>query len=114
MAEKKTNLCPKFEQGINILAKKWNGQIIESLRIEPMRFCSLRDNITGISDRVLTERLKELQQEEIVTRAEVEQNEHVYTCYCLTEKGRDLQPVLESLHHWADQWVCDEAVAAVN
>ncbi|MDO4680121.1 MAG: helix-turn-helix domain-containing protein [Aerococcus sp.] len=114
MAERKTNLCPKFEQGINILGKKWNGQIIESLRLEPMRFCSLRNNIAGISDRVLTERLKGLQAVDIVTREEVEENEHTYTRYCLTKKGSDLQPVLESLHHWADEWVCNEEIAQAN
>ncbi|MDO4670515.1 MAG: helix-turn-helix domain-containing protein [Aerococcus sp.] len=114
MAERKTNLCPKFEQAINILGKKWNGQIIESLRLEPMRFCSLRNNIAGISDRVLTERLKELQTLGIVTREEIKSDEHTYTRYCLTKKGEDLQPVLQCLHDWADEWVCKEELAQAN
>ena len=69
------SLCPKFEKGFQILGKKWNGLIIDVL-LEggPQRFVDIAAMIPDVSDRVLTERLKELEAEGIVGRV---------TCGCL-------------------------------
>lgn len=62
-------LCPKFEKTFEILGKKWNGLIIDVLIAEgPQRFVEIANKIPDVSDRVLVERLKELEEKEILER----------------------------------------------
>ncbi|WP_051237704.1 winged helix-turn-helix transcriptional regulator [Lacticigenium naphthae] len=99
-----SQICPKFEHTFTILGKKWNGLIIDVLLNGPHRFKDIAASIPEVSDRVLVERLKELENEEIVMRALGEEN----TCrvgYCLTEKGKALKPVMEAVQHWSDKWI---------
>jgi len=60
--------------------------------------------VPGLSQRLLSERLKELEAEGLVTRT-VYPETPVRIEYSLTEKGRDLAPVLSELHRWADRWL---------
>lgn len=98
-------LCPKFEQAFIMIGKKWNGMIIHSLFEEPLRFCQLRDSINGISDRVLTERLRELNELGVLEKIEQENAGNQVIAYTLTDKGHELEPTLKLLHSWADDWV---------
>jgi DNA-binding HxlR family transcriptional regulator len=97
-------LCPKFEAAFELLGKRWTGLIIETLLSGPKRFREIADIIPNISDRMLTERFKELEQAEIVTR-------HVYPEtpvrieYELTEKGKGLQEAMDSVRKWAEEWI---------
>ncbi|WP_413627238.1 helix-turn-helix domain-containing protein [Fructilactobacillus vespulae] len=96
-------LCSKFEEAFQILGKKWNGVIIESLLMgESLRFGEIATKIDGCSDRVLTARLKELRDWGIVVRKTSPDSALIK--YELTEKGADLQPIMESIHTWADKW----------
>lgn len=98
-------LCPKFEQAFSILGKKWNGLIIDVLLEQgPQRFVQLSRYIPEVSDRVLTERLKELEAEGIITRKTL-CDESKRTVYQLTEKGRDLEKVMLPVHKWSEKWV---------
>lgn len=91
-------LCPKFEKAFSILGKKWNGLIIDVLLQErEQRFVDLAKKIPMLSDRVLTERLRELENEEMI-----EKNNNMYQ---LTEKGMALEIVLESVKDWSHDWV---------
>ncbi len=99
-------ICPKFEQTFTILGKKWTGLIIDVLLDGPRRFKDLSQAISGVSDRVLVERLKELEKEEIVTR-DLDDSCDMKSGYCLTEKGKALKSVMNEVQQWADQWVCD-------
>lgn len=99
------SLCPKFERAFQLIGKKWNGLIIESLFRQPLRFGELRDSITGISDRVLIERLRQLNGYGMVVKEDVEADGRKYSVYRLTEKGMKLQPVFNQLHDWADVWM---------
>lgn len=101
----KTPVCTKIDAAIKIVATKWNGQIIERLNTSPMRFCQLRDSIPGVSDRILTERLRMLKSDQIVQQSKVKTAQSDYYVYCLTEKGKAFTPVLDSLHAWAEEWV---------
>jgi DNA-binding HxlR family transcriptional regulator len=74
----------------------------------PIRFNQLLTGIPGISDRVLTERLRELETEGIVERL-VDPGPPVRVSYQLTARGRDLRPVMASVDAWAAAWL-----AAVN
>lgn len=108
LAEKKSTetdckLCPKFTQTFMMLGKKWNGLIIEVLLERPtLRFKDIANAITKCSDRVLCERLKELEDEQIVVRKTYADSSRVD--YALTERGRELAPVMEAVHQWSDKW----------
>ena len=96
-------LCNHFINAFRIIGKKWNGLIISSLcDTEGMRFKDLARCIEACSDRVLVERLKELEQDGIVKRT-VNKDTGIIS-YSLTEKGADLKPVFDQVHDWADKW----------
>lgn len=99
-------ICPKFEYTFLILGKKWNGLIIDVLLAGPSRFKDIAGKIEGVSDRVLVERLKELEAEGIVTR-EMDKTCDISTGYRLTEKGYALDSVMENVQMWANDWVCE-------
>lgn len=98
-------LCPKFEKCFQILGKKWNGLIIDVL-LEggPQRFVDLAAKIPEVSDRVLTERLKELEAQGIIERAVACAGQKRMD-YCLTEKGLSLEKVMKEVHQWGDAWM---------
>ena len=97
-------LCPKFESAFQLLGKRWIGLIIRVLMNGPMRFKDISKIIPDLSDRVLSERFKELEEAGIVIR-------HVYPEtpvrieYELTEKGRSLNPMMDECQKWAEQWI---------
>ncbi|GAE26424.1 transcriptional regulator [Halalkalibacter wakoensis JCM 9140] len=98
-----SQMCPKFEQAIDILGKRWTGLIIRVLLDGPKRFKDIKAQIPDMSDRILTERMKELEQQNIVTR-EVFPEKPVRIEYSLSEKGIALQPVIESIQSWGESW----------
>lgn len=101
-------LCPKFEKAFAILGKKWNGLIIDVLLENgPQRFGELRQKIPELSDRVLVERLKELEAEGVIAKA-VRCDESSRLEYFLTNKGKDLQQAMEQIQEWAEKWVTAE------
>ncbi|MBO0420852.1 winged helix-turn-helix transcriptional regulator [Vagococcus fluvialis] len=98
-------LCPKFEKTFEILGKKWNGLIIDVLIAEgPQRFVEIANKIPDVSDRVLVERLKELEEKEILER-KVKCEEKNRIEYGLTDKGLALKPVMEEIQTWGEKWV---------
>ncbi|WP_452170773.1 winged helix-turn-helix transcriptional regulator [Jeotgalibaca arthritidis] len=101
-------ICPRFEKTFTILGKKWTGLIIEVLLVDNRRFKDISEQISGVSDRVLVERLKELEEEGIVLRTENEEGP-IKVMYSLTEKGRSLEKVMAEIQTWADKWICVEA-----
>ncbi|MGX7351552.1 transcriptional regulator [Enterococcus canis] len=101
-------LCPKFEKTFSILGKKWNGLIIDVLlETGPQRFGELASKIPMVSDRVLVERLKQLEEDGIVRR-DVNCSEKTRIEYQLTEKGKDLQSAMALLQNWGEKWVAAE------
>ncbi|WP_306293722.1 winged helix-turn-helix transcriptional regulator [Marinilactibacillus piezotolerans] len=100
-------ICPKFEQTFSILGKKWTGLIIDVLLDGPRRFKDLSQAIPDVSDRVLVERLKELEKSEIVTK-ELNEDCDLKSGYCLTTKGHALKNVMQEVQTWADDWISEE------
>ncbi|MGD7045068.1 winged helix-turn-helix transcriptional regulator [Jeotgalibacillus proteolyticus] len=98
------SLCPKFEQAFQLLGKRWNGVIIRVLATGPKRFSHIAEPIPQISNKILTERLKELEEQEIIVR-EVFPETPVRIEYRLTDKGISLTPILDEVQKWADQWM---------
>lgn len=100
-------ICPKFERTFSILGKKWMGLIIDVLLDGPRRFKDIASAIPGVSDRVLVERLKELEKENIVMRT-VDPDATMRVAYALTEKGKALKNVMNEVQSWADDWISPE------
>ncbi|PYZ97129.1 transcriptional regulator [Alteribacter lacisalsi] len=98
------NLCPKFESAFQLLGKRWNGLIIRVLMNGPKRFREVSAVIPNMSDKMLVERLKQLECEGIVKR-EVYPETPVRIEYTLTEKGQALGPAMDAFQSWAESWV---------
>src|SRR5438128_11858764 len=99
-----SNICPRYEHAIQLLGKRWTGLLLDTLLEGPQRFCELTAAVEGLSDRVLSDRLRELEQEGIVERIVYPQIP-VRVEYRLTEKGRALKPVVDAIHKWAERWI---------
>ncbi|MUT64344.1 helix-turn-helix domain-containing protein [Paenibacillus sp. NEAU-GSW1] len=97
-------MCPKYEAAADVLGKKWTGLIIRVLLGGPKRFKDIKGQIADMSDKMLTDRMKELEAQGIVKRT-VFPEMPVRIEYELTEKGRELQPVIESIQKWGEQWM---------
>lgn len=97
-------LCPKYEKAFELLGKRWIGLIIKALLSGPKRFSDITSIIPQLSDRVLAERLKELEADGIIERM-VYAESPVRIEYQLSEKGVALKRVLEEVQRWADTWV---------
>ena len=98
------HLCPKFETAFDLLGKKWTGLIIMVLMKGPSRFCEIRDVIPELSDRMLTERFKELEKLGVLKRS-VYPETPVRIEYELTEKGFDLKSTFDEIQKWSDKWI---------
>lgn len=96
-------ICPHFHAAIELIGKRWSGAILIALIEGPLRFGELAKAIPGVSDRLLSERLRELEDESVVERT-VEPDAPVRVSYALTEKGAELKPALRELGDWARRW----------
>lgn len=96
--------CPTYQRAMNILGKKWTCIILRSLMEQPRRFGDISVYVHGLSDRLLSQRLQELEETGIVVRRVYDQRPVVVE-YSLTEKGQALRQVIEAIQSWADQWV---------
>ncbi len=102
--EEIVRICPRFHRAIELVGKRWTGSIIQALMEGPRRFMELRGAVAGLHDRLLSQRLKELESEGLVRRR-VYAETPVRIEYELTEKGRDLEKVVTEVHRWADRWI---------
>ena len=98
--------CPAYTQAIEIIGRRWTGAIVRRLLAGPSRFTELAESIPGISDRLLSERLKELECEGIVKR-HVVPSTPVKIQYALSEKGLGLGHVVWAVNNWATEWAAD-------
>jgi DNA-binding HxlR family transcriptional regulator len=96
-------VCPHFHHAIELIGKRWTGAIVCALTERPMRYAELGKAVPGLSDRLLSQRLRELEEEGLVERA-VEAGTPVRVVYSLTEAGQQLDPVLSELKSWARRW----------
>jgi DNA-binding HxlR family transcriptional regulator len=109
-AETEGQVCEHFQRAAEILGRRWNPQVIRVLLHGPARFGELRERVPGISDNLLSERLKRLEAEGIVLRA-VRGGRPVLIEYSLTEPGSALGKVIDALGEWAERYAAVEAPA---
>ena len=101
-AEHQPALCARFHHASELIGRRWTGAIIYVLLQQTCRFATLRDAIPGITDRMLSERLQELEDEGLVERAVVPETP-VRVEYSLTRKGKGLAEAVQSLANWAEK-----------
>ena len=97
-------LCSRFHRASELIGRRWTGAIIFLLLKQTCRFATLRDAIPGITDRMLSERLQELEDEGLVDRT-VLPDTPVRVEYSLTRKGRALAEPIGALAEWAEKYV---------
>ena len=98
-----TEVCPHFHAAIELIGKRWSGAIIWALSDGSLRYAELKRAIPGLSDRLLSQRLRELEEAGLMART-VEDGLPVKVTYELTEKGLALRPAILELRQWACHW----------
>src|SRR5947199_394232 len=89
-------LCARFHHASELIGRRWTGAIIFVLLRSRCRFATLREAIPDITDRMLSERLQELEDEGIVERHVVPESP-VRVEYELTRKGRELSTAFDAI-----------------
>jgi len=98
------SLCPRFHRASELIGRRWTGAIIYVLLKARCRFATLRAAVPGITDRMLSGRLQELEEEGLITRTVVPETP-VRVEYALTKKGRELASAVDAIGRWAEQWI---------
>lgn len=104
-------LCVRFHRASELIGRRWTGAIIFVLLKQRCRFATLRDAVPGITDRMLSERLQELEQEGVVERTVVPDTP-VRVEYSLTKKGKALATAIDAIADWAHRWIPADAPPA--
>src|SRR3954453_17098387 len=103
--------CPHLHEAVELVGRRWTGAILEVLRQapRPLRFSEIAQAVPDLSDRLCSERMKELEQRGLVER-QVHPGPPVRVSYALTPMGDALGPALSELKTWAQQWLAGPGV----
>jgi DNA-binding HxlR family transcriptional regulator len=96
--------CSQYHRAVELIGKRWTGAIVFVLMDGPLRFSEVKQLVPELSDRLLSERMKELESEGLVERQVIDDTP-VRVEYRLTEKGGALEPVVRTLKSWANSWL---------
>jgi DNA-binding HxlR family transcriptional regulator len=99
-----SRFCPRFHHAVELIGRRWTGAIIRAMMPGSQCFNEILATVPGLSDRLLTERLRELESAGVVRRTVIA-GPPVRVSYELTAAGRALEPAIEALSHWAERWV---------
>ncbi len=102
-----TRCCPLYHEAVELIGKRWTGAIVRVLMERPMRFSEISGSVPELSDRLLSERMKELEARGVVRRTVIS-GPPVRVQYALSDMGRDLGPALDELQVWARRWLVVE------
>ncbi len=98
------NCCPLYHEAVELVGRRWTGAILRVLMDGPLRFSEIAQAIPEMSDRLLSERMKELEARGIVERTVVP-GPPVRVQYALSRMGAELGPALTELQRWARRWL---------
>lgn len=99
-----TAFCPSYHRAVELIGRRWTGVILRAMLSGAGRFSDIAAAVPGLSDRLLSERLKELEAEGIVQRTVVPSTP-VQVNYALTAKGLALSDVVIAISAWAEIWL---------
>lgn len=105
------SVCPKYHKAVELIGRRWTGAIISAMLAGKSRYHEIRENVPDISDRMLAERLRELEAEGVVKR-NVFPTTPVRIEYELTDKGRALETAIVAIGDWANEWIHPADLAA--
>lgn len=110
--------CPYYHEAVELIGRRWTGAIVEVLlqADRALRFSEIAGAVPELSDRMLSERMKELELRGVVRR-HVDGGPPVKVNYALTDMGRCLQPALAELKAWGQRWLdvdVDQPAARAN
>ncbi len=97
-------VCPRFHTAIELVGRRWTGAVILTLMEKPRRFGEILEAVPDLHDRLLSERLKQLESAGLVERR-VYPETPVRIEYALTQKGHDLKRALSEVERWAHRWI---------
>lgn len=95
--------CP-VATTLTLLNSKWKLLIVRNLLVRPWRFNELKSSLEGISQKVLTESLKSMEADGLITRTEIKMFPPMVVEYALSPLGETLAPILESMQAWGKQY----------
>lgn len=98
-----TEIIGNVKAATKIIGDKWTPQLLRFfVNEETVRFCQIQDLVEGINPRTLSSRLNYLEAEGIITKQPTTSGSRCE--YCLTQKGKDLIPVLQNMQTWSDRY----------
>jgi DNA-binding HxlR family transcriptional regulator len=97
-------VCFRFHVAIELIGAKWAGAVLRSLFTGAQRFVDIKASIPLITDTMLTQRLRDLEEAGLVVRR-VMPSSPVRVQYELTEAGRELEPILDTVIAWSHRWI---------
>jgi DNA-binding HxlR family transcriptional regulator len=110
--ERAGSCCPLYHEAVELVGRRWTGAILQVLMDGPLRFSEVAQAIPELSDRLLSERMKELEARGIVER-NVIAGPPLRVEYELSQMGRELGPALSELERWAKRWLAQPVKAGV-
>jgi DNA-binding HxlR family transcriptional regulator len=96
--------CPLYHEAVELVGRRWTGAILRVLMDGPLRFSEVAQTIPELSDRLLSERMKELESRGLVERTVIP-GPPLRVRYELSEMGRELEPALAEIETWAQRWL---------
>ena len=102
--ERGAGCCPLYHEAVELVGKRWTGAILRVLMDGSLRFSEVGQAVPELSDRLLSERMKELEARGIVER-KVDPGPPIRVEYGLSKMGRELEPALSELQRWAARWL---------
>ncbi len=96
--------CPLYHEAVELIGKRWSGAILRVMMDGELRFSQIAQAVPELSDRLLSERMKELEARGVVERR-VSPGPPVRVDYSLSAMGRDLEPALAEVQAWARRWL---------
>jgi DNA-binding HxlR family transcriptional regulator len=102
--------CPYYHEAVELIGRRWTGAILRVLMDGPLRFSEVAQAVPELSDRLLSERMKQLEARGIVARRVIP-GPPLRVEYELSRMGRELEPALSELQQWAKRWLRTRASA---
>ena len=102
--------CPLYHEAVELIGRRWTGAILRVLMDGPLRFSQIGQAVPELSDRLLSERMKELESRGIVERTVIA-GPPLRVEYALSPMGQELEPALSELQRWAGRWLGRRAPA---
>ena len=103
--------CPLYHEAVELVGRRWTGAILRVLMDGPLRFSEIGDAIPELSDRLLSERMKELEARGMVKRTVIS-GPPLRVQYQLSTMGSELEPALAELQRWANRWLGERRMSA--